>query len=618
MESQQNAGSGDRTLKARRRKREAMTSINANNIANANNMSVKGLRHLKPAALIALKSGLGLAVAGSGILPAAAAFADELAGNVVEADAPSADDVDRAFESAQADLENARRGYESAQADLASKQDAVAEARRAVEEASKALAAAEAERDEAIASAPTGDELDAFALEADEAASRLAAAEERLRGATERSEQAEQALAEAEAGARAAEAAYDRADADMRAAVAALEQAERDAQAAADELERISALDDGQIEAEALAVLAGAEAEKARAEAELAEAREAESIAKGELDAARSAEAESNARLERALSDESEAEASLEEERARKAALDASLADARAELKAAIEARVSADRALNAAQTRLDEAASAEASAVRAEQDAQANLAEAEAAAEAARIVAENAQAELASGLYGFLEHIGCAEGVAALDSSRYASLTARGDAKDATSLKSLQSASAYIRECNALRAAHGLEPLKVSPLLIAYAAADANYSDTELEHAQQFRMNGENVAWNYGSDPFRQWYDEEKADYEATGNAFEAGHYLNIIEPRFTTTGFATCLRGTMRGWRTYAQTFGSGAGFEEGAMTVGEFEAAVDEWVSSLEDAPARYAAALEAVSSARAAAGIATQAATELPPR
>lgn len=49
---------------------------------------------------------------------------------------------------------------------------------------------------------------------------------------------------------------------------------------------------------------------------------------------------------------------------------------------------------------------------------------------------------------------------------------------------------------------------------MMATAIADANYSDTKVAHAQQFNV-GENVAWNYGSDPFIQWVDQEKAVFD-------------------------------------------------------------------------------------------------------
>ena len=51
-----------------------------------------------------------------------------------------------------------------------------------------------------------------------------------------------------------------------------------------------------------------------------------------------------------------------------------------------------------------------------------------------------------------------------------------------------------YIRECNELRAKEGLEPLKVSDLLMAQAQADVDWSDDHIDHAKQFAI-GENLA---------------------------------------------------------------------------------------------------------------------------
>lgn len=91
-----------------------------------------------------------------------------------------------------------------------------------------------------------------------------------------------------------------------------------------------------------------------------------------------------------------------------------------------------------------------------------------------------------------------------------------KGDPADATSLNNMKATIQWLKRCNELRSQHGLAPLMVSDRLMAMAQADANYSDTVIGHAMQFSL-GENCAWNYGSDPFIQWYDQEKAQYEAT-----------------------------------------------------------------------------------------------------
>lgn len=229
------------------------------------------------------------------------------------------------------------------------------------------------------------------------------------------------------------------------------------------------------------------------------------------------------------------------------------------------KAQNAADAVLNAAQSEKDNAD-------------QAVLA-AQAALDEARQAFLDAQAAYSSGAFGFFEYVGATDALDALNKSQYASYTKKGDAKDATSLDNMRKTIQYMKECNELRAAHGLPLLTVTYTLMAMAQADANYSDTIEEHAKQFPV-GENVAWNYGTDPFTQWYDKEKAKYEQTGNRNEAGHYFNIIEPSYTTTGFAVTTRGSMNGWTTYAQVFSVGAG-----MTVDEYAARFNEYCDSLE---------------------------------
>lgn len=213
--------------------------------------------------------------------------------------------------------------------------------------------------------------------------------------------------------------------------------------------------------------------------------------------------------------------------------------------------------------------------------------------------------AVISQGSFGFFEAIGATDALDALKNSTYASLTKKGDATDATSLELMRQGFVGVREFNAIRAEVGLPGCKVTSLLMAEAQADANYSDTTIGHARQFNV-GENVAWNYGSDPFYQWYDQEKSYFDAaykgiTGSddvptgqaayiwygdhAYEVnnylaehyqgesiGHYMNIINPYYVATGFGITTRGTMNGWITYAQVFE----YDSGARywTVDEYE--------------------------------------------
>ena len=204
----------------------------------------------------------------------------------------------------------------------------------------------------------------------------------------------------------------------------------------------------------------------------------------------------------------------------------------------------------------------------------------------------DDAQAELdeleeqkASGSFGFFEYYGATSALNALNNSTYADKTQKGDADDATSLESMRESLTWMRKLNEIRSGLGLGELAVTDYLMACAQADANYSDTEEGHAFQFTDIGENVAWNYESDPFAQWYDEEKALYDEGARDFAVvGHYLNCIDPDFTVTGFAICTRGTMDGWITYDQTFANSG---SPSFTLDEYENRIDTYVDAMEEA-------------------------------
>lgn len=193
----------------------------------------------------------------------------------------------------------------------------------------------------------------------------------------------------------------------------------------------------------------------------------------------------------------------------------------------------------------------------------------------------ENAQ-KLKDGSFAYFQDKGAAEALNALENSTYANLTIKGDAADATNFSNMLATFQWIRECNRLRELNNLEPLLVNDTLMAMAEADANYSDTVVGHAEQFSV-GENCAWNFGSNPFAQWYDEEKAIYDAMETPAwtnETGHYLNIINPSYTTTGFAISTRGTIYPY-TYVQVFSTGEG-----ISVDEYEKQVLEYYNSLQE--------------------------------
>ena len=182
-------------------------------------------------------------------------------------------------------------------------------------------------------------------------------------------------------------------------------------------------------------------------------------------------------------------------------------------------------------------------------------------------------------GSYGFFEYMGATDAINILDNSRYASYTHKGEVTDATNLENMKAAISWMRECNRLRKLHGLSELKVTYELMAMAQANANYSDTNTNHSQQFYV-GENLAWGYRN-PFDGWYTEEKKSYDAGIQDWnEVGHYLNIINGTYETTGFAVNTRGTWYGI-TYSQVFDYDG---QNTMTIDEFEAIFNAYYGSV----------------------------------
>ena len=142
---------------------------------------------------------------------------------------------------------------------------------------------------------------------------------------------------------------------------------------------------------------------------------------------------------------------------------------------------------------------------------------------------------------------------------------TILGDASDATHTNYLNYVFDYIDECNKIRKDLGLNELKVSAYLMADAELNANYAAVKKGHSGANVSGGENHAFDYGAangkdSPFRGWYDEEKKIYDGLDEKYKkltayqlyktypdvymtVGHYLNIVDPSSTVTGFA--LRG-------------------------------------------------------------------------
>lgn len=159
--------------------------------------------------------------------------------------------------------------------------------------------------------------------------------------------------------------------------------------------------------------------------------------------------------------------------------------------------------------------------------------------------------ARLNQGSKGYFDSVGCSNlANAVLIEGKLAPYTKVGQTDDATSLENMQASIAYMKECNEIRKKEGLSELKVSMTLMAIAQVNANHAKSNMEHAGVY-ATGENLAWGYGNantagSPFRGWYDQEKTEYLAGNHKFsDVGHYKNIVEKRYTVTGFAVGTNG-------------------------------------------------------------------------
>ena len=139
---------------------------------------------------------------------------------------------------------------------------------------------------------------------------------------------------------------------------------------------------------------------------------------------------------------------------------------------------------------------------------------------------------------------------------------TTLGGNDDATNTNYLNYVFDYIDECNKIRKDLGLNELKVSAYLMADAELNANYASKIHGHSGANVSSGENHAFGYGAangenSPFRGWYDKEKKIYDGLDEKYKklsayelykkypnvymsVGHYLNIVNPDSTLTGFA------------------------------------------------------------------------------
>ncbi|WP_295757701.1 CAP domain-containing protein [uncultured Holdemanella sp.] len=214
----------------------------------------------------------------------------------------------------------------------------------------------------------------------------------------------------------------------------------------------------------------------------------------------------------------------------------------------------------------------------------------------------------LTAGSKGYFESLGCSEDVLSVfkvDDSyqgEVAGYTHMGQAGDATSLENMKASIPYLRECNEIRKKDGLPELSVSMFMMAIAQVNANYAQVEGNHSSAYGTC-ENLAWGYGeagtgASPFRGWYDYEKKQYDAGNHKFsEVGHYLNIVHPANTITGFAL---QKVNG--VYAQEFCEPNSFvKDVILSVDEFEASFNNYYNNLKSVDAQHKALKDAVNNA-----------------
>uniref|UniRef100_UPI0023F1124F CAP domain-containing protein n=1 Tax=Fannyhessea vaginae TaxID=82135 RepID=UPI0023F1124F len=188
-------------------------------------------------------------------------------------------------------------------------------------------------------------------------------------------------------------------------------------------------------------------------------------------------------------------------------------------------------------------------------------------------------------GAFAFFKAKGATRALEILNKADYASFTHKGNPHDATAVKNMLASIPEMKVCNALRARHGLKPLRVTYELVAMAMSDANWSSSHIAHAQQFNV-GENLAW-YREKPFTGWYDKEKALYDAdpVKNKAAAGHYLNIIDQDYECTGFAIATYANNEYRQPcFDQTFLWETN-DSKSMTVDEYEHELTQWVKSTQ---------------------------------
>lgn len=153
-------------------------------------------------------------------------------------------------------------------------------------------------------------------------------------------------------------------------------------------------------------------------------------------------------------------------------------------------------------------------------------------------------------------------------------------------SLLNLSDTIDYIDYANKLRTSDaGVDKLDVSPTLMAMAELDVNYNykTRDLMHPVTFDV-GENLIGGRPSpeSAFNAWYWTEKQNYasDPTWNN-DTGHYLNIANGSYGTTGFASCYAGM------YGSTMGQTFAFpgEFASVSADQFRSLLNEFFGTFD---------------------------------
>lgn len=306
-----------------------------------------------------------------------------------------------------------------------------------------------------------------------------------------------------------------------------------------------------------------------------------------------------------------EAEENLDSAKKNEKAAKNQLNDAKSDLSDAKKASETAKQKKTAAESKVETASTQYESAQKTYASSKAEYEEAKDKVDDLQESYDEAKEAYDRGSVGFFEEMGSDDALDVLENCRYSSYIKTKDNgsseseynNDATSLKNMKASIKWLKQFNNMRSELGLSQLKVSDYLMACAQADCDYSDQVIGHACQFNV-GENLAWNFGSDPYIQWYDQEKEEFdnlvaekypESVGEdpwetyeehsdlwSNDTGHYLNDINPTYKYTGFAVCSRGS-----NYPYTYGQVFYYSSVATTytLSEYEQRFNDYVSDME---------------------------------